>query len=155
MPSSDAWSLVLQFAPAYLADSKDKDKCGDDTRQSCDMVGLFLAQKPHSPEGYRGHSEIRFFLYQQALASAQKFGQRLLDMRRHTVARREVMDHLRSDADVLLALQRPRQGEWSPHALMYPEIFFAAPAFGERPEDEVEVALNEFVYARWHVARWG
>ena len=139
---------MLQLAPAYLVDYTDKWREKD--QEGRDMVALFLAQKPHSPEGYRGHSEIRFFLYQQALKASQSFGKSLLIMRRNDEARHQVRVHQRSADDVVRALQRPRSRYGIGHGFHYPEIFAAVRALGETPEHEVDHAFTDIAYASYY-----
>ena len=145
MPSQDAWGQVLQFLPAYLAGPSTRmilegsfqfeDHGGwcpnRHRREGRDLLAMVLAQKPHSPEAYRAHSEAKLLLLRRGLSSAQQVGLGMLYQRRHAAATN--LDRA-SAADFALNMQRPQRPMPPRCRIHYPEVFWAAPALGETEE---------------------
>ena len=158
MPSQDAWGQALQFLTPFLADVSAKfDKHGrtrnswdwqpDPQRQEGrDVLAMVLAQKPHSPEAYRAHSEASKFLLRRALATSQYIGRTFLESRRLAEARDQVNV---GDVAFAIGLQRPRRHLSPERRICYPEVFWAVPAFGETDKEAQEQVQYARASAEW------
>ena len=151
MSSQDAWGLALQSLPAYLANPstimilEERFQFEDHggwypnrrRREGRDLLAMILARKPHSPEAYRAHSEVKLLLLRRALLSAQQVGTRMLGLRRNDVLQN--LDRT-SAADFALNMQRPQRPMPPRCRTHYPEVFWTAPALGETEESARRVA---------------